>query len=490
MRFTEHLADNLTRVEHHKRAPECHFFTLIDYAAKVAKSTKGRKGRTSRTSKASRLSTQSNLTTASDVGSMLDLDDLPAGEGDTMLSTISTMSKAGGAKARTNKAPAKATRKPIRRAKEESVLETSDAIVTDEQPEVEFQELVDRSTVSIKPKTTRGRAAKKQDEDSQVHRELSQVQELPKPKRGKKRGSDGIEKLETSFMPEELLPVSRPTRSKNVDAEASQIETSRVEAPQGTVPVMKRGRPVKKNVTGQADSSMLVIDNSYMQSTITSPKLSALPKSKAGRAGKTKRQIEETTVDEQIMEPEPTFIIQPPQTAPPTTTPLASPVLERPASVVAAPESTPVPPSDKENHAPASSPFPAVGNEASPEAAKVETPQMKNTLPRPTHTMPPVSPTRASTTAALTTTQPWTVIDLSTIFLQSPNKQQLVSDQPVLGDVIAQLSAEERQMSIEAWIIHHATKAEDRLRGECERLIGVFEENGAKAVRSLEGVVV
>jgi len=204
------------------------------------------------------------------------------------------MSKAGGAKARTNKAPAQVKRKTTRKAKEDSVLETSDATVSDKQPEVESQELVDQSTVSIKPKTTRGRGAKKNDEDSHVHQELSQLQELPKSKRGMKRGSDGNEKLETSFMPEELMPVSRPTRSKKVDVEASQVETSRVEALQETVPVMKRGRPVKKNGTGQADSSVLVVDNSYMQSTITSPKLSALPKSKAGRAVKTKRQIEET----------------------------------------------------------------------------------------------------------------------------------------------------------------------------------------------------
>jgi len=482
------LANSHPRVEHHKRAPECHFFTLIDDAAKIAKSTTGRKGRTSRASKASRLSTQSNLTAISDLGSNADLDDLPAEEGDTMMSTMSTMSKAGGAKSRTKKVPAaKASRKTTRKAKDEFVLETSEAVISHEQPQLESQNVADESVILAKPKGTRGRGAKKQEEESQGH-EQSQVQEATKVKRGKKRGSDGTEKLESSFMPEELMPVPRPTRSKKVDAEASQIEPGRLEVEEA-IPVMKRGRPVKKQPPTQAEPSILTVDNSQIQSIIASPGLSSLPKSKAGRAAtKAKQQIKEITMDEGVMEPEPTFTVQPPQIAAPATTPVASPAAEHVAHAETVYESPSAQPSDKENDDPASSPFPESERKANPQPSKVTTPTTKNTHQL-SDTTPPISPSRITTTA-LTTAQPWTAINLSTIFLQSPDKHKVMPNQNMLHDVVTQLSAEERNMSIEAWIIHHAIKAEDRLKGDCERLIGVFEENGAKAIRSLEGVVV
>ena len=170
------------------------------------------------------------------------LDDLPAEEGDTMLSTMSTMSKAGTGKGRTKKASTARTtaRKPSRKALEVSFVEPLDAItIPKEQLEHESQDIVDQSAISVKPKTTRGRNVKKQEEDSHTQQEQSQVQEIPKPKRGKKRGSDGIEKLETSFLPEELIPALRPTRGKKTDADASQVETSRLDSPQEEVSIMK-----------------------------------------------------------------------------------------------------------------------------------------------------------------------------------------------------------------------------------------------------------
>lgn len=402
------------------------------------------------------------------------------------------MSKAGGAKSRTKKISAKSIRKTTRRAKDDSVLEPSEpvleAVNSHEQQQLESQHVADESVIVAKPKATRGRAAKKQEEESQIH-EQSQVQEVTKPKRGKKRGSDGTEKLETSFMPEELMPVPRPTRGKKADAEASQVEPSRVEVVEEAIPVMKRGRPVKKQAPTQAEPSILAVDNPHIQSIVASPSLSSLPKSKAGRAAaKAKQQVEESTPDEQIMEPEPTFTIQRPQIAPPATTPVASPAAEHVAHAETVYESPSAQPSDKENNDPTSSPFPESEQKATPKPSKITTPTTKNTLQL-RDTTPPISPSRI-TTAALTTAQSWTAIDVSTIFLQSPDKHKAMPKQAMLHDVVAQLSTEERNMSIEAWINYHAIKAEDRLKGECERLIGVFEENGAKAIRSLEGVVV
>jgi hypothetical protein len=37
--------------------------------------------------------------------------------------------------------------------------------------------------------------------------------------------------------------------------------------------------------------------------------------------------------------------------------------------------------------------------------------------------------------------------------------------------------------------MYNASLAEEKLRGECERMVGVFEREGGRAMRVLEGVV-
>lgn len=49
------------------------------------------------------------------------------------------------------------------------------------------------------------------------------------------------------------------------------------------------------------------------------------------------------------------------------------------------------------------------------------------------------------------------------------------------------LSSAERQMSVEEWIRRNAVRAEEMLRKECERVVGVFEREGGRAMRVLGG---
>lgn len=92
----------------------------------------------------------------------------------------------------------------------------------------------------------------------------------------------------------------------------------------------------------------------------------------------------------------------------------------------------------------------------------------------------------------LTSSTPWTVIDLETVF----------SDDGALGDgngngkaVLERLveaggalTSEERNMSVDQWVRWRAECGEKRLRGECERLVGVFEREGGRAREVLEGI--
>lgn len=51
-----------------------------------------------------------------------------------------------------------------------------------------------------------------------------------------------------------------------------------------------------------------------------------------------------------------------------------------------------------------------------------------------------------------------------------------------------QLGDSEKQMTVQEWIEYVAVKAEEDLRTEGERVVGVFEKEGGRALGVLEGV--
>ena len=442
---------------------------------------------------------------ASDIGSIMDLNDVPAEEDDTMMTTMSTVSKAGTIKGRAKKA----TRKTTKKVKEEALPETDAAGVED--VELDLPEPLEQSIISAKPKATRGRAAHKQEEESQLQIEQSRLEEPPRPKRGKKRGSDGIEKAETSIMPEEnALPPkqTRGTRRIKDDHEASQIEQSRVE-PQSTTTAPKRGRPTKRAKSPPQESSFLAVDASLAQSVRASPELSTLPPTKPSRTTKAARvgkaaepKIEETVMDEPVIDHISPRALPPlPQIAAPAPSPVASPAPETVAEAVQEAQSShPASPaaqsSDAENHAPASSPFPSPSAEAEPTPkaaaapANIATPLRSTKQAITAPLTPTTSPTRhtpaptSNMQIANVNPHPWTATDLTTIFLPpSPSKsltkthshsqsQALDEMYPQVNmeTIAAKLTKEERAMSIEEWIVHNAGVAEERMMRECERL--------------------
>jgi hypothetical protein len=61
------------------------------------------------------------------------------------------------------------------------------------------------------------------------------------------------------------------------------------------------------------------------------------------------------------------------------------------------------------------------------------------------------------------------------------------------GDAITKaknggLTSPEKKMSVEEWILYNAGLAEEKLRVECEGMVGLFEREGGRAMRALEGV--
>jgi hypothetical protein len=50
------------------------------------------------------------------------------------------------------------------------------------------------------------------------------------------------------------------------------------------------------------------------------------------------------------------------------------------------------------------------------------------------------------------------------------------------------LTSPEKKMTVEEWIQYNAHLAEEKLRNECERMVGTFEREGTRAMQSLQAV--
>ncbi|KAF7625304.1 putative chromosome segregation protein BIR1 [Aspergillus flavus] len=99
------------------------------------------------------------------------------------------------------------------------------------------------------------------------------------------------------------------------------------------------------------------------------------------------------------------------------------------------------------------------------------------------------SPTKRNTNAGgLRTTHPWNPIDIDEILLAGNSDKENVDLSSALYSVKGDLTSPEKKMSVEEWIKWHAKNGEEKLRQECERLVGQFEREGARAMRVLEGI--
>ena len=104
---------------------------------------------------------------------------------------------------------------------------------------------------------------------------------------------------------------------------------------------------------------------------------------------------------------------------------------------------------------------------------------------------PITSPSRGSS-SKLQSTLPWTAVDLESIFQGTPSANK-ENDPLIFGGLDEKgqgaLTSPEKKLTVEEWIKLNAQRGEERLRNECERLVGKFEGEGVRALRTLEGIV-
>jgi len=237
-------------VEHQRRAPDCDYFKLLDKWSAAREQVKGKKGtgRASRGSKVSRLSTQSMVSTMSEAPSQLSLGEEPAGEDDSILTTVTNATAKGRKKAKATTAKGKSRGAVGKRntslAVDDSIMMHSEpSALIEEEPVIrkpskrqtrrivsrnetsQFEDTLNSSQVQkpTRTKATRRKAKQRLTEDeSQLQAELQasieatliEREETPKSIRGMKRMSNGAPKLDSSVIVLEEAPVEMQEKPK------------------------------------------------------------------------------------------------------------------------------------------------------------------------------------------------------------------------------------------------------------------------------------
>lgn len=89
----------------------------------------------------------------------------------------------------------------------------------------------------------------------------------------------------------------------------------------------------------------------------------------------------------------------------------------------------------------------------------------------------------------LQSTLPWAAIDFQAIFMASPAGEQENVIDAAINDAQTRLTSPEKKLTVEEWMTWRAAQGEEKLRKDCERLVGRFEGEGVRALKTLEGIV-
>ncbi|KAL9092729.1 MAG: hypothetical protein Q9159_000627 [Coniocarpon cinnabarinum] len=500
------------------------------------KAATSKKGRTSRTSKTSRQSVQTVSSLTADQSLMQLEEDTMVEEGDSVLSTASRSSRAGKSNKKPTKSRAAATRS--KQGKKQASLIAEEPITS--QIEAELERELDEpisdveesrkaskptrgrkntrsSTQSLsekpKPPTVRGRkaapkttAASSQDSDIALQEAMdsSNVSIQPqKATRGRKRMSDGSVKRESNSLAESSPPAE---------------------------PALDEGPQAKKKTRGKGRSKPIVRKSDGLEDTIasSSPKTKQRKNPPKGR-GKAKRhqKEEEEMAQAEEEEPEPDdepIELEAEPEHEPEYEPELGPELESEPNVeihhdssnelAEEPPDEPLdeapsrplqqatpPPGEHHPHLPSPTPTPQSSNaeneppSSKPPSSKPATSQRRSpplVSPPAQHTQTPrTSPSKRNMIEGNQTSKDaWKPVDLESVFLPSPASHvHLANDDGFnIETIIQTLTQSERELTVEDWIKKNAGEAEDRLRRQCERMIGKFEDEGNRALNTMEGI--
>ncbi|KAL8673146.1 MAG: hypothetical protein Q9168_002443 [Polycauliona sp. 1 TL-2023] len=139
--------------------------------------------------------------------------------------------------------------------------------------------------------------------------------------------------------------------------------------------------------------------------------------------------------------------------------------------------------SDAENQPPSSRPSALRPPLATQSPSKAQTTRVVLAASTPT-----ASPSKRNI-SRLQSTLPWTSIDFEKLFMASPAAEKENIPLTISKDAEGKLTSPEKKLTVEEWIRFNAQRGEDKLRDDCERLVGRFEGEGVRALKTLEGIV-
>lgn len=179
-----------------------------------------------------------------------------------------------------------------------------------------------------------------------------------------------------------------------------------------------------------------------------------------------------------------------------------APLIEQPSPLAEAEitRPSPHPPSAHSTHRPAPSRQSSDAENQPPSSRpsifrpplSIQSPSESQSIRVPLAVTTPVSSPSRNNLSKLQTTFPWTAIELEHIFEGTPTVDK--ENGPVIfGEAVRSadtlLTSPEKEMTVEQWVQFNAQRGEEKLRNECERLVGKFEHQGVRALRVLEGIV-
>ncbi|KXJ88209.1 hypothetical protein Micbo1qcDRAFT_197454 [Microdochium bolleyi] len=136
--------------------------------------------------------------------------------------------------------------------------------------------------------------------------------------------------------------------------------------------------------------------------------------------------------------------------------------------------------SDAENQPPSSKPS---GTNESKRFALAPVPATPNRL-----SPSKMSPSKRHLMSGLESEKPWSAGDVEAIFEELEKENANGTSNILQGG--SDLTSPERHMTVEEWIYFNAGQAEQKLKYECEAVVSAFEREGARAMQTLEGLVV
>jgi hypothetical protein len=480
------------------------------------------------------------------------LADHPADYDDSVLTTTSVMTQGGTKRTRAKKATAaKGKKSKVKKEDVVEVLEDPPESIEPEQQSVPPQEDKDMQTEAQEPPRKPGRGRKRT--SAAVEDSALSTAEAPAPKKRATRGRVVSAKVEQQSTDRAMFDPSPPEIDEAViDAELKALEAEMEAEPAETLQVLKKGRQAgtrkaSKQTTKKAktkalaepvpepepepeptvdqtadelaeghDSSIIsnaTVVRTSLASTSSGPKKRGRPSKKVAAA---QPEIQPEQVAQPSPEPEADVDdVENVDSVEPEPAPVVSKKATVPKVAKQSPPSRdkslpPPPPEELDNTPPPSTPK-AAPSPAAPAAKEAtispsQSPQSSDAENQPPSSKPsntdkstrvalapveatPVrtSPSKRNIIAGLQSTHPWTTADVEMIFDELDKENALASTRFLSG---ADLTSPEKQMTVEEWIYYNAEQAEKKLKNECESIVMRFEQEGARAMQALEGIIV